>query len=81
MAAGTKLGNESFSSQVAVQALPAMTQDIFMCGKCDEIDEKIAHHSRLLSLITDKIARDGIAGLIEEMKTEKAALHPEPEEK
>jgi hypothetical protein len=57
-----------------------MTQSI-MCGKCHEIDEKIVHHSRLWSLITDKIARDGIASLIEEMKTEKAALHPEPEKK
>jgi hypothetical protein len=50
---------------------------VFMCGKCDEIDERIV----LLSLITDKIARDGIASLIGEMKTEKAALHPEPERK
>jgi hypothetical protein len=30
----------------------------------------------LLSLVTDKIAREGIADLIEEMTTEKAALHP-----
>jgi hypothetical protein len=54
---------------------------MLMCGKCDEIDGKIAHHSRLLSLITEKIARDGIAGLIEEMKTEKSCSSSETEEK
>lgn len=52
-----------------------------MCGKCDELDDKIAHHSQLLSLVTDKMARDGIAGLIAEMKKEKAALHSEAEGK
>jgi hypothetical protein len=67
------------SSQVAQSARPAMAQGLLMCGKCDEIDDKIAHHSLLLSRISDKIARDGIASLIEEVKTEKAALHPEPE--
>jgi hypothetical protein len=45
-----------------------------------EIDKKVAHFSRLLSLITDTNARDGIAGLTEKMNAEKAALHPEPEE-
>jgi hypothetical protein len=57
-----------------------MAQGILMCGKCDEIDEKIAHYNRLLSGITDRIARDGIASLIEEMNAEKAGLHPKPEE-
>lgn len=52
-----------------------------MCSKCEQIDEKVAHYSRLLSHITDKIARDGIVGLLEEMNAEKAALHPEAEEK
>jgi hypothetical protein len=76
MAAGTKLGNEHFLVSVALFAPPAIAQGMLTCGKCDEIDNKIAHHSRLLSLVTDKIAREGIADLIEEMTTEKAALHP-----
>jgi hypothetical protein len=57
-----------------------MAQRNLMCGKCDEINEKIAHHNRLLSGITDRIARDSIAGLIEETNAEKAGLHPKPEE-
>jgi hypothetical protein len=52
-----------------------------MCGKCDEIDLKMARYTRIAAQIGDQIAQDGIAGLIEKMKAEKAALHPEPEKK
>jgi hypothetical protein len=48
-----------------------------MCEKCVEIDEKIAHYLRLSSRLTDQPTVDGINDLIERMKVEKAALHPE----
>ena len=48
-----------------------------MCEKCVEIDGKIDHYRRLASRITDRRTIDGIDELIEKMKAEKAALHPE----
>jgi hypothetical protein len=48
-----------------------------MCDKCAEIDRKIADHRRLLSLITDQPILDGIKHLMEKMKAQKAALHPD----
>lgn len=50
--------------------------DAPMCGKCDELEGKIARYTRLLTYIGDQIAQDGITGLIEKMKAEKVALHP-----
>jgi beta-phosphoglucomutase-like phosphatase (HAD superfamily) len=48
-----------------------------MCEKCAEIDGKIEHYHRLSSKITDQSTLDGIKELIEQMKAQKAALHPE----
>jgi hypothetical protein len=48
-----------------------------MCDKCAEIDGKIAHYRRLSSAIFDQPTLDGIKQLIERMKAQKAALHPE----
>jgi hypothetical protein len=48
-----------------------------MCDKCVEIDGKIEHYQRLSSNITDQRTLDGIKELIERMKAQKAALHPE----
>jgi hypothetical protein len=48
-----------------------------MCDKCVELDGKIEHYQRLMSGITDQATLDGIKELIERMKTQKAALHPE----
>jgi hypothetical protein len=50
-----------------------------MCERCVELDEKIDHYRRLAARITDGRAIDGINELIERMKAEKAALHPELE--
>lgn len=38
-----------------------------MCDKCTELDRKIEHYRSLLSRVTDKMALDGIAGLIAEL--------------
>ena len=48
-----------------------------MCDKCVEIDGKIEHYQRLSYDITDQLTLDGIKKLIERMKAQKAALHPE----
>lgn len=48
-----------------------------MCGKCVEIDKKINHYRQLGSSISDQRTNDGINDLVEKLKAEKAALHPE----
>jgi hypothetical protein len=48
-----------------------------MCEKCIEIDGKIDHYRRLSSWITDQPTLDAIKQLIEQMKAEKVAHHPE----
>ena len=48
-----------------------------MCEKCVELDSKIEHYQRMASKISDQATLDGIKELIERMKAEKAALHPE----
>jgi hypothetical protein len=60
-------------------ATPAATRECgtAMCDKCVEIDGKIEHYQRLSSNITDQRTLDGIKELIERMKAQKAALHPE----
>ena len=48
-----------------------------MCDKCDEIDKKIGRFSELARRMIDQQTLDGIAALIKEMESQKAALHPE----
>jgi hypothetical protein len=48
-----------------------------MCDKCVEIDGKIDHYQRLSYGISDQLTLDEIKKLIEQMKAQKAALHPE----
>jgi hypothetical protein len=48
-----------------------------MCKKCTEIDDKIEHYKRISTYVTDQLTLDGIAGLIKQMRVEKAALHAE----
>ena len=51
-----------------------------MCEKCAELDSKIEHYQRMASRITDQAMLDGIEELIERMKAQKAAFHPEQEQ-
>ncbi|CAN7688489.1 hypothetical protein LJR220_006632 [Bradyrhizobium sp. LjRoot220] len=46
-----------------------------MCEKCTELDDKIEHYKRISTYVTDQLTLEGIAGLIKQMKAEKAALH------
>jgi hypothetical protein len=48
-----------------------------MCEKCIEIESKMERYRRLSSGLTDEATLDGIRKLIEQMKAQKAALHPE----
>jgi hypothetical protein len=53
-----------------------------MCDKCVELNGKIEHYQRLSATITDQPTLGGIKELIliERMKAQKAALHPEQEQ-
>lgn len=47
-----------------------------MCRKCIELDQKIARCRRILEKFADDLQmNEGLSGLIEECKSEKAALH------
>jgi len=48
-----------------------------MCDKCDELDKKIEHYSLILLSINDLLTVEGLLALIAELRTQKAALHPE----
>jgi hypothetical protein len=48
-----------------------------MCKRCTELDDKIEHYKRISTYVTDQLTLEGIAGLIKQIKAEKAALHPE----
>jgi hypothetical protein len=48
-----------------------------MCEKCVELEGKIGHYQRMASKITDQAMLDGIKELIEQMRAQRAALHPE----
>jgi hypothetical protein len=48
-----------------------------MCAKCVELDKRIDHYRRIASRMLDTRTLDGINELIEKMKAEKAALHPD----
>ena len=48
-----------------------------MCGKCKEVDEKIARVTRLSQSNLDQLTRERFAALIEEYEAQKRAFHPE----
>jgi hypothetical protein len=50
-----------------------------MCEKCEELDKKIDHYRTLMARVTDRQTNEGIAKLIENLRAQKAALHPERE--
>ena len=47
-----------------------------MCDKCVELAGKIEHYERISASISDHLTIDRIAELVEQMKAQKAALHP-----
>ena len=47
-----------------------------MCKRCTELDDKIEHYKRISTYVTDQLTLEGIAGLIKQIRAEKATLHP-----
>ena len=47
-----------------------------MFDKCIELDDKIEHYERISVSINDQLTIDRIKQLVEQMKAQKAALHP-----
>lgn len=60
--------------------LPRANAGTAMCEKCIEIDAKIEHYQRLLSMVTDQATLDAIKKLVEQMKAEKVTLHSEQQQ-
>ena len=50
-----------------------------MCDECAKLDKKIDHYRTLMARVTDQFTNEGIGKLIEQMKAQKAALHPQQE--
>jgi hypothetical protein len=48
-----------------------------MCDKCVELDGKIEHYERISASIGDQLTIDRLTQLVEQMKAQKAALHPQ----
>ncbi len=48
-----------------------------MCEKCVELDTRIARYKRLSNGFSDRQVLDAIRTLVENLKAEKAALHPD----
>ena len=49
-----------------------------MCDRCKPLDEKIEHYKKVISAMTDQLTIERITGLVRDMQTQKAALHPQP---
>lgn len=47
-----------------------------MCDKCDEIDKTIERYRRIQQSMMDQPLIDAAQKLIDEMESDKAALHP-----
>ncbi len=50
-----------------------------MCDQCEELDAKIERYRRIFDPVMDRVTRERVAKLIEDLKAEKARLHPEQE--
>ena len=51
-----------------------------MCDKCAELEGRIAHYERVSASVTDLTTVGRIKELVERLRAEKAALHPEQEQ-
>jgi hypothetical protein len=51
-----------------------------MCDKCIQLDKKIEHNERLASGMADELTLERIRESVQEMRAQKAALHPDEEQ-
>ena len=51
-----------------------------MCDRCDELDEKIAHYTKLSNLLTDQSILENLSKLIVELTAQKLGLHPQEDD-
>ena len=70
------------SNQIrTIPALPLYKQQpiraVFAPEECAKLDKKIDHYRSLMARVTDQLTNEGLGKLVEEMKAQKAALHPE----
>jgi hypothetical protein len=52
-----------------------------MCDKCQELEKKIERFRLIMERVPDAQLAEGITRLIKEAEAEKAALHPEQQQK
>jgi hypothetical protein len=51
-----------------------------MCDRCIQLDKKIEHYERLASGMADELTLERIRELVQELRAQKAALHPDEEQ-
>jgi hypothetical protein len=51
-----------------------------MCDKCMQLDKKIEHYEHLASGVADELTLERIRESVQEMRAQKAALHPDEEQ-
>jgi hypothetical protein len=73
-------GRRAIGRPVASRLGAYVNHETEMCEKCIELDEKIDHYEKLSRMITDERALDAIRKMIEGVKAQQAALHPEGEQ-
>jgi hypothetical protein len=48
-----------------------------MCDECVKLDQKIEHYERMIARVSDPLTTERVGKLIEDIRGQKAALHPE----
>jgi len=48
-----------------------------MCDECVKLDQKIEHYKRMIARVSDPLITERVGKLIEDIRAQKAALHPE----
>jgi hypothetical protein len=48
-----------------------------MCDKCAPLDKKIEHYEKIAVSIGDRVTVERLMALIDDLKAQKAVLHPE----
>jgi hypothetical protein len=52
-----------------------------MCDKCAQLDKKIEHYETMIVSLGDRVTVERLMAMVADLQAQKAALHPEPEQK